>query len=444
VNINNSGTLSGTGSVGNATVNTGAMITPGVNNLPGTLSLQSALWAPEGNYNWVLNDASGSAGIGYSSLNIASALDLSQLSATNRFNINVSAGTNGVPLNFSGLVSTNWTIATFGSITNFSASNFTINTTATNGTAGWSGLTNGTLGISTNGNKLELTYTTKPSAPSWTPPTGLRYSALVYAKVLDETGKPVTAYGSKLAVFNGSSVAGVATPFAGPGGTTLFYLNVFASQSSVSGMTYQVYNAATGVTSTLDETYNFASGVNTGTIANPIVLHIVHKQRIPIYEGWTWISFNVIPADNSWTTLLKHYQASDNDVIIGTGGSVTYYGGVWYPSSADFKPQAGLMYMISSDSAATMEVIGAPATKPTLNLVQGWNWLGCPDATATTLTAMMPGMHSGNNDVIISQNSQMGTYWGGVWYNTTGTNFPIVPGMGYLIYVNTPQSVLLK
>jgi T5SS/PEP-CTERM-associated repeat protein/autotransporter-associated beta strand protein/predicted outer membrane repeat protein len=412
--------------------------------IPKTLSLQSALWAPGGNYNWVLNDASGPAGTGYSSLNIASTLDLSQLSATNKFNINVSAGTDGVPLNFNGLVSTNWTIASFGSITNFSASNFAINTMATNGASGWSGLTNGTLGISTNGNNLELTYTAKSNGPDWQTPTGKRYSAVIYAKVLDENGNPITAYGSKLAVFDGNSVAGVASPAGGPGGTMLYQLTVFANQSSVNGMTYQVYDAATDVTSTLDETYNFSSGVNTGTIDNPIVLHVISKQIIPIYDGWTWISFHVMPTDNTWETLLKRYQPSDNDVIVGTKGSVTFYGGIWYPSSSDFKPESGVMYMISSEKSATIEAVGSKAPLPTLTLVSGWNWVGCPHSTSTTLLALMPSMQSSNNDVIISQESQMGEYSGGVWYNTTGDDFPIVPGMGYLIYLKTPQTVPLK
>jgi T5SS/PEP-CTERM-associated repeat protein/autotransporter-associated beta strand protein len=413
--------------------------------IPETLTLQSALWAPGGNYNWVLNDASGAAGTGYSSLDIASTLDLSQLSATNRFNINVSAGTNGVPLNFNGLFSTNWTIASFGSITNFSASNFAINTVATNGALGWSGLTNGTLGISTNGNNLELTYTAKSNGPDWQTPTGKRYSAVIYAKVLDENGNPITAYGSKLAVFDGNSVAGVASPAGGPGGTMLYQLTVFANQSSVNGMTYQVYDAATDVTSTVDETYNFSSGVNTGTIDNPIVLHVISKQIIPIYDGWTWISFHVMPTDdNTWETLLKRYQPSDNDVIVGTKGSVTFYGGIWYPSSSDFKPESGVMYMISSEKSATIEAVGSKAPLPTLTLVSGWNWVGCPHSTSTTLLALMPSMQSSNNDVIISQESQMGEYSGGVWYNTTGDDFPIVPGMGYLIYLKTPQTVPLK
>jgi hypothetical protein len=74
--------------------------------------------------------------------------------------------------------------------------------------------------------------------------------------------------------------------------------------------------------------------------------------------------------------------------------------------------------------------------------VKGWNWIGCPDASNTTLTAMMPGMTSSDNDLIISQIGQSGTYYGGVWYNTTGATFPIIPGMGYLLYLNGQAQVV--
>ena len=446
VTVNSGGTLSGTGSVGNVTVSIGATITPGVDNLPGTLSLQSALWAPGGNYNWVLNDASGPAGTGYSSLNIASALDLSQLSATNRFNINVSAGTNGVPLNFNGLVSTNWTIATFGSITNFSASNFTINTAATNGALGWSGLTNGTLGISTNGNKLELTYTAKNSAPDWKTPSGKRCSAVIRAKVLDENGNPITAYGSRLAVFNGNSVAGVASPFSGPGGSTLFTLTVYADQSPVKGMTYKVYDAATGNISTLDETYDFTDGVQTGSIANPIILHIVKRQSIELYEGWSWVSFGVVPSDGRVATLLKNHAASNDDVIIGTKGSATYYEGVWYPSSEDFRIEAGRMYLISSSRTTTLTVTGQSAKRPmTMNLVHGWNWIGNPTLTDSAMDTLYGGIQPSDDDCMLDQDGNLSTFYQGVWYaNTPDGKFPMKPGKGYLLYKAIPQSIQIK
>jgi hypothetical protein len=212
-------------------------------------------------------------------------------------------------------------------------------------------------------------------------------------------------------------------------------------------MSYKLYNGATGQIFTLVESYNFASGGITGSIVSPITLHVVRTQTIPIYQGWTWISFNVLPADNTWGTLLKSYQTSDNDVIIGTQGSATYYGGVWYPSSGNFTPQAGVMYLISSGTNANLTASGYSAPTPTnFSLVTGWNWIGCPDATNTSLTMMMPGMSSSNNDLIISQGGQSATYYGGIWYTSTGSSaFPIAPGMGYLLYLNgAPQSVPLQ
>jgi len=241
-----------------------------------------------------------------------------------------------------------------------------------------------------------------------------------------------------LGVFGGTNCAGVGTPIAGPSNSTLFYFPVYATQSSVSGLSYKLYNGATGRVFTLVESYNFADGAITGSIANPITLHATTTQSLPIYDGWTWISFNVLSTDNTWGTLLANYQATDNDVIIGANGSATYYGGTWYPSSGNFTPQAGVMYLISSSSATTLQAVGYPAPIPTnITLVSGWNWIGCPNGTNTTLLAMMPGMISSNNDLIISQTGQSATYYGGIWYTSTGSSaFPIAPGAGYLLYLN--------
>jgi MBG domain/Passenger-associated-transport-repeat len=156
--VNSSGTLSGTGSVGNVTVGSGGTIYPGGNNLPGTLTLQSSLWAPGGNYNWVLTDAAGSAGSGYSSLSVSSTLDLSQLSSNNPFNINLSTvGSGGVASNFDPTMNYNWTLLTAtDGIFGFSSNDFLINT------SGFSNSVRGTFGITTNGNEIDLTYSGIP------------------------------------------------------------------------------------------------------------------------------------------------------------------------------------------------------------------------------------------------------------------------------------------
>ena len=162
VNVTNGGTLSGTGSVGNVTINSGVAIAPGVGGV-GSLTLQSSIWAPGGNYNWVLNDATGTAGVGYSTLSIASILDLSQLSGTNQFNINLatlnSNGVAGSAANFNPSNNYSWTLLTASNgITGFSSNDFLIST------KGFANTNGGTFGVSTNGQELDLTYTAPTSS----------------------------------------------------------------------------------------------------------------------------------------------------------------------------------------------------------------------------------------------------------------------------------------
>ena len=249
-----------------------------------------------------------------------------------------------------------------------------------------------------------------------------------------------------LAVFNGNNCAGVATLSAGPAGS-LFQLPVYSDQTPLSGLIYKLYNGATGTISILAETYGFTNGTVTGTIINPVALHMVKTQSIPVYNGWTWISFNVTSFENTWDALLTNYAGSDHDVVIGVNGSATYYHGVWYPSSPSFTPQAGAMYLIGTGSVFTLTATGYSTPTPVnFNLVTGWNWIGCPNASSTTLLQMMPGMSSSDNDLILSQTGLMATYYGGIWYTSTGSSgFPIVPGMGYLLYHNgAPQIVPLQ
>jgi len=164
--VTNSGTLGGSGKISGAlTIASGGTITPSNGFIPGTLSVQSVIWNAGGSYNWQVFNPSGAAGIGYSSLSISSTLNLSQLSSSNQFNINLwtLSGTNplasGAAASFNPNLSQSWTLASFGAITNFSAGDFLINTNATNGTGGFANSLNGSFAISTNGTNLLLTYT---------------------------------------------------------------------------------------------------------------------------------------------------------------------------------------------------------------------------------------------------------------------------------------------
>jgi hypothetical protein len=145
------------------TVDAGATLQPG--SSPGTLSTAGQVWSNGGNYNWMIYDAIGTAGTGYSQLALTGGLDLSSLT-TGGFKINlwslfsVGPDANGDALNFNNASAHSWTLATTTGITGFNAGNFTVNTGIANGTGGFSNaLGGGTFGLSVTGNDLRLNFT---------------------------------------------------------------------------------------------------------------------------------------------------------------------------------------------------------------------------------------------------------------------------------------------
>jgi autotransporter-associated beta strand protein len=137
--VNSGARLKGTGSLaGTTTVNTGANVEGG--NSIGTLGFDNLTLAGGGNYNWQIDDATGTAGTNWDQLNVSGTLNITATSG-NKFNINVwtllANGQNGELANFNPTESLyTWTIITAGSITGFDAAAFQINTDPINGTGG--------------------------------------------------------------------------------------------------------------------------------------------------------------------------------------------------------------------------------------------------------------------------------------------------------------------
>jgi hypothetical protein len=188
------------------------------------------------------------------------------------------------------------------------------------------------------------------------------------------------------------------------------------------------YAAATPVTNTLMI-----------AAANPTT-----SQSIPLNAGCTWVSFNVGTTDGTWTGLLSGDRASDNDVILGSGGVLTYQSGTWYPSDPSFRPSVGAMYMVNSATVRSMSAAGmAPGATTPVALVAGWNWVGSPGTNNTTLETMIPALQVSDGDVIVNQMGGMATFYQGKWYSNTGAAFAIRPGLGYQLFIHTPQNQLL-
>jgi T5SS/PEP-CTERM-associated repeat protein/autotransporter-associated beta strand protein len=128
VTVNNGAALSGTGTVGGVSLQSGGILTGGVDGGVGKLTVSGDLkFSAGGILNWKLANAEGSAGTGYDSFDVRGTLDLTGLTtgSTLQFNIlNALGGTTG----FKNYQSSEYLVAKANLITGFSNDKFTIGT----------------------------------------------------------------------------------------------------------------------------------------------------------------------------------------------------------------------------------------------------------------------------------------------------------------------------
>jgi autotransporter-associated beta strand protein len=158
--------LAGAGVVsGSVTMSSGATLSPGSNL--GTLSVtQGVTLGSGGNYNWQITSGSGVAGSSWDLLSVGGGLSIAS-TATSPFKINLwslsstNPDVSGSAANFDGSQNYTWTIASAaGGISGFAADKFLINTSATNGAAGFANaFGNGTFSLAQSGNDLNLVFT---------------------------------------------------------------------------------------------------------------------------------------------------------------------------------------------------------------------------------------------------------------------------------------------
>jgi autotransporter-associated beta strand protein len=169
VDVLGGATLSGTGKVGSTTIASGGTISPG--NSPGELTINGDLtWSGGGNYDWEILSLIDGAGNGWDLITVENELLLSNLSSTNKFNINLfslsGANTPGALGGFNNQTNYTWTILSAGTnIAGFDANYFNLNVSdfAARNTLG-----GGIFALALDGGNLQLTYSAAvPEPGTW-------------------------------------------------------------------------------------------------------------------------------------------------------------------------------------------------------------------------------------------------------------------------------------
>ncbi len=282
-----------------------------------------------------------------------------------------------------------------------------------------------------------------PTPPDWRQrlQSPKQHSCLLYAKVYDTTGAPITSAGSILGVFYGNEVVGVGEVAAGPNSALYYQVTIWMDQSSASSLSLKIFNGSTGGISKIAEKVNFSSQVNVGSIGSPVPFHAEQSQNIPIGIGWNWISFTVFSQDGLPSSQLEGYSAQENDVIKGDNGFATFSQGAWYPSSPSFRILPGKMYMLRSSVNTNLAVYGLPPSGlVSVQLVSGYNWLGYPKTASGSVSSVLSGLNLNDNNFIYGKDWS-GTYYQGNWYSSPSGDPQMEPGKGYLLNISVPQAL---
>jgi autotransporter-associated beta strand protein len=334
------GTISGSGSIGvPVTVAANTFISPG--NSPGIQTYTSGLtWASGGSYLWEINDWTGAAGTAFDQVAVSgSPLNIAATSGS-PFTINITSLTGS---NTAGAVG-NWsetsktfTIATAGSLTNFSADKFTLNTSA------FSPTFTGSWSITGTGNALQLNYTALPSTTtgSYSLAASAVSSTIIVggtsniSSVITNTGTGTADtlnYGPLTVTYAGGTTSltgsGLALAQGASGTATGGFTNNTAG-------TYTLTPAGTVTNATL------GGAATLGTVTSSTVTVLNHSNAAlslasgggqTIITGGTFnaVTFNLTNAGTNNAAVqvngLVNLSGSTGSAVVASGGSVSYTG----------------------------------------------------------------------------------------------------------------------
>jgi hypothetical protein len=284
--------------------------------------------------------------------------------------------------------------------------------------------------------KLTIKVKCRSLAPSWTVnPNNFQYSMNIIGK-LKINSVVSSDIEDKIALFVGDECRGVANVRYVPAYDDYFVFLDLYSNVATGGEIYKTkaWDASVGAILTdVTPQINFASNDVLGSLSSPIIFNASNQfaQIIPIYQGWNWISANVLSTDsNHLPLLLKTLNSSEGDVLKSQSSHSIFRNGLnWQGSLNKVIPDHA--YMLKSDKMDTLVLDGIlanPTMRP-IRLLEGWNWIGFNSIRNLPLNQALGGLNPLNNDLIKGKNN-FAIYDNNVGWIGSLSN--LKPGEGYL------------
>jgi len=156
------------------------------------------------------------------------------------------------------------------------------------------------------------------------------------------------------------------------------------------------------------------------------------SQSITLHPGWNWISFNVLPADRSLSSIFSGILGQVEQVRTQTQSALRLNGN-WMGDLINMDEiQNGKMYKVRVNSTCTLTVTGSRIASATpIALVSGWNWVAFYPVSPLPIGQALASI-SGQVQQAKSQ-TQSAIYNTGSWL---GDLAQLEPGKGYTILMS--------
>ncbi|MFI4912288.1 MAG: CARDB domain-containing protein [Sedimentisphaeraceae bacterium JB056] len=224
----------------------------------------------------------------------------------------------------------------------------------------------------------------------WVVPGGIQNQMIAYVQANQDGSQIATSEGSKLSVWApDGSIAGSTDVITGPMGK-LFSCTVFSNQTSVSGMTMKVYDAASDKVYDLQGTIDFLAGSSVGSLFSPEVFNtaaetsnsytvtfnagehgsIASGEAIQVVEEGQPAEAPAITAESGW--VFTGWDKSFSNVTEDMTVTAQYREIENY--TVTFDP--GQNGIITSGELVQEVEYGNAATEPVVVAKTGWNFTG--------------------------------------------------------------------
>jgi hypothetical protein len=268
----------------------------------------------------------------------------------------------------------------------------------------------------------------------FTPATGLANNMTLYVNAY-ANGTKVTDAGSMLMAYKGEECRGSVEVI--NDGSGMFMLTAMSNETSESDLDLKLYTRSNRKTYDLPVNFDFVNNSDLGLVGTPATVTATAGLTIPLVQGTNWISYNVLPEDNTMKNALA-YTASNGDVITRQGGTTASYVGTnWIGVLNEIAKDK--MYKLKCTSAipGSIQLGHNPLVKNNpVSYAAGVNWIGYSPVESMSVSSAFAGYTASINDKVTTNagGGSTATYTGASWLSAKPTMYP---GRGYTLTSST-------